>query len=184
MDRLHESLEMKNKVKQNDSDVRIQDVAAAADRMLWTGRLPTVDSISEALNTGDIDRVRQCLTMWKVRHNPGEAKKTRITDLPPEAQYYLMEAFEKKVAELETRLKARFSEALAQREMLAEVNERQAAQIDALLTALADAEAEIADRDKRISGLRKQISFQQQALVRAKRRSAGAEPDPALSKEP
>lgn len=174
---------MKSKVSQNDSDVKIKDVTAVADRMVWTGRLPTVDSISEELNTGNIDRVRQCLTLWKLRHNPGEVKKTHITDFPPEVQHYLTEAFEKRVAELETRLKGQFSKALAQRDMLVKVNERQAAQIDALVRALADAEVKVADQDKRISGLRKQINFQQQALVKAKRRSGRGERDPALSSD-
>lgn len=170
---------MNSKVRQNNPEVKIKEVVAVADRMAWTGRLPTVDSISEELNTANIDRVRQCLTLWKVRHNPGEVEKTQISDFPPEVQHFLMEAFEKRVAAMEAKLNAQAPEALAQRDMLATVNEQQAAQIEALVLALADAEVKIADQDKRLSSLRKQIGFQQQALAKAKRRNGGTERAPA-----
>ncbi|MDR3556816.1 MAG: DNA-binding protein [Syntrophobacteraceae bacterium] len=174
---------MKSNVRQNDSDVKIKDVAAVADRMVWAGRMPTVDSISKELNAGNIDRVRQCLTLWKAGYNHRHAEKTPITDFPPEVQP-LVQAFEKRVTALEAKLKAQSPEALTQRNLLAQVNERQAAQIDALVLALADAEVKIADQDKRLSSLRKQIGFQQQALAKAKRRNGGAERAPAPSNDP
>lgn len=64
------------------------------------------------------------------------------------------------------------------------VNERQAAQIEALLQALADAEVKIADQEKRILSLKKQIGFQQMALTKAKRRTGKQEQGPALSTNP
>lgn len=86
--------EMKQtKVKSNHSGLDFNDVAAVADRMVWTGRLPTVSAICEELNAACIDRVRQCFVLWKAGYNHIQAQKTHIADLPSELQHLLAEGF-------------------------------------------------------------------------------------------
>ena len=156
---------MEGKIRRNDPDVKIEAVMAAADRMVWTGRL---------FNTENIDSVRQCLALWKARRNPAQVENIHIAALSPEVREFPMEAFEKRVTSLEEKLEARSSHVLADEDLLVKVNERQAAQIEALMLALSDAEGKITDQEKRIRSLRKQIGFQQQALAKAKRRIGGA----------
>jgi chromosome segregation ATPase len=135
--------------------------------------------MSEELNAWKIDCIRQCQALWEIARNPGQVAKTPIAE-----QDFLLEAFEKKVSALEAELKTRLAEILAEKKMLVQANERLAGQTEILTAALAAAEMKIGEQGKRISSLKKQITFQLQALTKAKRRTAGAERDHTPSPDP
>lgn len=158
---------LKGKVKPNHTDIRFKDLAAIADHMLCTGRLPTVNMIDSNLKTGNTEKMAQSLTLRRAWHNHGQAPKTQITDFRPGVQHLVAEAFEKRVTALAAKLDAQSQKARAEREMLVNANARQAAQIEALVLALADAEVQIADQDKRILRLKKQIALEREAMAGA-----------------
>jgi hypothetical protein len=167
--------EMKQtKVRPDHPDLDFNDVAAVADRMVWTGRPPTVSAICEELNTACIDRVRQCFALWKAGYNHSHAQKTHILDLPSEFQHLLAEGFERRIIASEAKLKAECAEIRADRDRLAKINEHKDAQIQALMLALGDAEVKIADQARRISRLRKGIAEGRDALRKAEQRTGYA----------
>ena len=47
----------KAKVKPGSVNISFEDVAAVADRMAWTGRLPTLSAVCKELNVRSIDKV-------------------------------------------------------------------------------------------------------------------------------
>ena len=159
-----------NKVKPNHADINFNDVAAVADRMVWTGRLPTLSAICEELNVRSTGKVGQYFAMWKAAHSHNQSDKTHIADLPSELQHLLAEAFEKRVAALTAKLNAESAEIQVDRDRLVKINEQQAARIQALMLALGDAEVKIADRDRRISSLKKEIAAERDAHVRTEQR--------------
>jgi hypothetical protein len=135
------------KVKPNHADIDFNDVVVVADNILRAGRLPTLNAICEALGMRDIEKVRQYFTLWKAGHGHTRTEKTHIADLPLELQYLLAEAFERRVIALTAKLNAQFSEIQVDRDRLLKINEEQAAQIQALMLALGEAETRIADQD-------------------------------------
>ena len=156
------------KIKSSQADVNFNDVAAVADRMVWTGRPPTVSAICEELSTRSIDRVCQCFSLWEAEHNPAGAEKTHIADMPSELQHLLADAFERRVTALRAKLKAECAEIRADRDRLAKVNEQKDTQIMALTLALGDAEVKIADQARRISRLKKEIAIGRDPLAKVK----------------
>jgi uncharacterized coiled-coil protein SlyX len=158
------------KVKPNGENIDFNDVAAVADRMVWTGRLPTLEAICEELNVRNTDKVGQYFALWRTGHGHNQSEKTHIADLPPELQHLLAEAFERRVASLTAKLNAESAEIQIDRDRLVKINEQQAAQITALMRALGDAEAKIANQEKRIAGLRKEIAAERDAHVKTEQR--------------
>ncbi len=164
------------KNKRSSVNVSFEDVAAVADRMVWTGKLPTADAICEELNARSIDRVRQCLTLWKAGYNHIHAEnhihggKTRIAHITPELEHLVSEVFEGRITALKAKLKAEYAEIRIDRDRLVKVNEQQAAQIEALMLALGDAEVKIADQARRISRLKTEIAAGRDALAKAEQR--------------
>ena len=155
------------KAKPNHGDISFNHVAAVADRMVWTGRLPTLNAICEELNVRSINKkVGQYFALWKAGHNHARVEKTHIADLPPELQHLLAEAFERRVTALTAKLNAESAEIQVDRDRLVKVNEQQAAQIEALMLSLGDAEVKIADQERRISRLKKEIAAERDAHVR------------------
>lgn len=168
------------KFKSNREDISFSEVAAVADRMVWTGKVPTVNAICEDLNTDRIDRVRQCFALWKAGYNHIQARKTHIADLPPELQHMLNESFESQISALKARLEAECEELRRERDRLAKINEQKDAQIMALTLALGDAEVKIADQVRRISRLKNEAAGECGARAKTEERRP-AEPDQGRS---
>jgi len=168
------------KAKLIHADVTFNDVAAIADRMVWTGRLPTVNAIHDELHGGSLEKVRQCFTLWKAGYNHIQAEKTHISDLPPELQHLLAEAFEKRIAALRAKLNAESAEIRVERDRLAKVNEQLTAQIKVLMSALGDAEVKIADQNKRISMLKKEIASERNLRINMEQRIREAPKEPTI----
>jgi chromosome segregation ATPase len=162
------------KVKPNHLDLDFNSVAAIADRMAWTGRLPTLSAICEELHVQSIDRVKQYFELWKARYSSDGAEKTHIADMSPEFKHLLADAFEKRVIALKAKLNAECAEIRIDRDRLAKINERKDAQIQALMLALGDAEVKIADQERRISRLKNQITVERDAMAKAGQRIGGA----------
>ncbi|HYA42542.1 MAG TPA: hypothetical protein VEF34_14635, partial [Syntrophobacteraceae bacterium] len=57
------------KVRPNHANIDFNDVAAVADRMVWTGRLPTLNAICEELNVRSTDKIEQCFALWRAGHS-------------------------------------------------------------------------------------------------------------------
>jgi hypothetical protein len=158
------------KTKPNHADVGFNDVAAVADRMVWTGRLPTLKAICEELNIRSSDKIGRYFALWKAGHGEARAEKTHIADLPPELQHLLAEAFEKRMTALTARLSAESGETRADRDRLLKINEEQAVRIEALMLALGDAEARIADLNRQVSRLTQEIAAERDAHIKTERR--------------
>jgi chromosome segregation ATPase len=155
------------KVKPNHSNIHFNSVAAVADRMVWTGRLPSLNSICEELHVQSTDRINQYFELWKARYSSNGVEKTHIADLSSDLKHLLAEAFEKRVIALKAKLNAECAEIRVGRDRLAKINEQKDAQIQALMLALGDAEVKIADQERRISRLRKEIAVKRDASAKA-----------------
>lgn len=157
------------KVKQNHLDINFNTVAAIADRMAWTGRLPTLCAICEELHVQSSDKVEQCFELWKSRYS-SNGEKTHILDLSSELKHLFAEAFERRVIALKAKLNAESTEIRVDRDRLAKVNEQKDAQIQALMLALGDAEVKIADLARRISRLKNQMATERKASAKEEQR--------------
>jgi hypothetical protein len=160
------------KVKANHLDLNFNTVAAIADRMAWTGRLPTLCAICEELHVQSTDKVKQYFELWKTRYTNNGAEKTHIADLSSQLQHLLAEAFERRVIALKAKLKAEGAEIRVDRDRLAKINEQKDAKIEALMLALGDAEVKIADQARRISRLKNEMAVERNAL---QKRNSGSE---------
>jgi len=158
------------KVKPNHSNINFNSVAAVADRMVWTGRLPSLCAICEELHVRSTDRVMQYFQLWKARYSSDGVQKTHIADLSSELKHLLAEAFEKRVISLKAKLNAECAEIRVDRDRLAKINEQKDAQIQALMLALGDAEVKIADQARRISRLKNEMAVERNALAKAEQR--------------
>ena len=158
------------KVKPNHSNINFNSVAAVADRMVWTGRLPSLCAICEELHVRSTDRVMQYFQLWKARYSSDGVQKTHIADLSSELKHLLAEAFEKRVIALRAKLKAESAEIRVDRDRLVKINEQKDAKIEALMLALGDAEVKIADQARRISRLKNEMAVERNALAKAEQR--------------
>jgi chromosome segregation ATPase len=158
------------KVKPKDVDINFRDVAEVADRLVWTGRLPTLSAICEELHVQSTDKVKQYFELWKTPSGSNGAEKTHIADLPSELKHLLAEAFERRVIALRAKLNAESAEIRVDRDRLAKINEQKDAQIEALMLALGDAEVKIADQARRISRLKIEMAVERNALAKAEQR--------------
>jgi hypothetical protein len=158
------------KAKPNHLDLDFNKVAAIADRMVWTGKLPTLCAICEQLHVRSTDKVKEYFESWKTLYSVNGAEKTHIADLPSESKHLLGEAFERRVMALRAKLNAEIAEIRADRNRLAEINEQKDAQIQALMLALGDAEVKIADQARRISTLKNEMAVERNALAKAEQR--------------
>ncbi|MGA2402240.1 MAG: DNA-binding protein [Syntrophobacteraceae bacterium] len=160
----------KAKVKPGSVNISFEDVAAVADRMVWTGRLPTVSGVCKELNVRSIDKVGQYLALWKAGYSHTRADKMHIVDLSSNLQHLLAEDFERQVIALTAKFRAECAEIRGDRDRLTEVNQQQAAQIEALTAALGDAEVKIAEQAGRIARLKNEIAVGRDALAKAEHR--------------
>jgi hypothetical protein len=158
------------KVKPNHSNIHFNSVAAVADRMVWTGRLPSLNSICEELHVQSTDRINQYFELWKARYSSNGVEKTHIADLSSELKHLLAEAFERRVTALKAKLKAENTEIRVDRDRLAKINEQKDAKIEALMLALGDAEVKIADQARRICRLKNDVAVGRDALAKAEKR--------------
>jgi transposase len=158
------------KVKPNHLDLNFNTVAAIADRMVWTGRPPTLCAICEELHVQSTDEVDQYFELWKTRYCCNGVEKTHIADLSSELKHLLAETFEKRVIALRAKLKAESAEIRVDRDRLAKINEHKDAKIEALMLALGDAEVKIADQARRISRLKNEVAVGRDALAKAEKR--------------
>ncbi|MGA2226594.1 MAG: hypothetical protein ABSH41_19320 [Syntrophobacteraceae bacterium] len=158
------------KVKANHSNIDFNSVAAVADRMVWTGRLPSLNSICGELHVQSSDEVNQYFELWKTRYCCNGVEKTHIADLSSELKHLLAEAFEKRVIALRAKLKAESAEIRVDRDRLVKINEQKDAKIEALMLALGDAEVKIADQARRISRLKNEVAVGRDAVAKAEQR--------------
>jgi len=162
------------RIKPRHQEINFKDVAAVADLMVWTGRLPTVSAICEELGARSIDRVRQCFELWKAGYNHIHAEKTHIADLPSELQHLLSDAFEQRAAASKAKLDAELAEIQAQRDRLLIVAEQHAAQIRQLNAALMDAVSKVDEQAKRIAMLENAIASGRDIRTKLEPRSKDA----------
>jgi hypothetical protein len=146
------------RVKPNHSDIDFNRVAAIADLMVWTGRLPTLDAICEGLHVQSTDEVKQYFELWKARYSSDGAGKTRSTDLSYEFKNLLAESFERRMNALRSRFYAESARIRTDRDRLADMNQQKDAQIEALILVLGEAEVKIADQARLIIRLKQQIA--------------------------
>jgi hypothetical protein len=162
------------KLKPNHPDISFNKVAEVADRMVWTGRLPTQSAICEELHVHNTGKVKQFFELWKTRYGSNGLEKTHIADLSSELKQALADGFEQRLIALKAKLNAESAEILVDRDRLAKMNKRKDAQIEALMLALVDAEVKIADQARRISRLKNEMAVMRNALAKAEQRIGDA----------
>lgn len=158
------------KTRSNPVDISFNDVAAAADRMVWTGKVPTLGAICDELKARNVDKARQYFELWRAGYSRNRPEKTHIADLPPELQHLMAEAFERGVTGLRTKLNAECSKLRVERDRLKKVIEQQSEDIKALTLALADAEAKIGEQARQITRLKNEIDAGRGAHARTEQR--------------
>jgi hypothetical protein len=158
------------KIRPNLVDINFNEVAAIADRMVWTGKLPTLSAICRELKVRNVDKARQYFELWRAGYSRNWPEKTHIADLPPELQHLMAEAFERGVTGLRTKLNAECAKLRVERDRLKKVVEQQSADIKALTVALGDAEAKIGEQARQITRLKNEIDGQRDAHTRTEQR--------------
>jgi hypothetical protein len=158
------------KVKPNHVDADFKDVAAVAHRMVWTGRLPTLNAICEELNVRNTDTVRQYFELWKAGYRHVHADKSHIVDLPSGLKHLLVDDFERRVSASKAKLDAECSEIRVERDRLAMVNEQRASQIQTLNAALMDAESKVDEQTRRIAMLEIEIASERHLRMQMEQR--------------
>ncbi len=158
------------RVKSNHVDINFKDVAAIADRMVWTGRLPTPDAVSEQLRVRSNGMVGKYLALWRAGYSGGPADKTHIADLPSELKHLLAEDFERRVAALKAKLDAERAQIRVEGDKLAMVNEQRASQVRELNAALRDAGSRSDEQARRIAMLENEIASERNLRIQLEQR--------------
>ena len=112
--------------------------------------------------------------MMQTRMKPKPENKRHIVDLAPELQHLLAEDFERKVVALKTRLKAECDEIRVERDRLVIINEQRASQMEALNSALIDAEAKLEKQARRVARLEDEVASERNMRIQMEQRIRNA----------
>ncbi len=145
-------------------------ITAVADRLKKAGRPPVLRAVCAGMDIQRMGKIQQNIAPLKGRYSHARATKARIADLPADLQHLLSEEFERELMAFRAKLESEYAEIKRDRDELADLNERQSAQIESLMMALDGAGAKITEQARRIEQLRNEIAAERESRGRIEQR--------------
>jgi hypothetical protein len=154
--------------------ITVDQVAAVAEAQVAAGERPTLRSVRAVLGTGSMGTLTRHLAAWQSGRRQMVAE---AATLPIDMQRVLLDAIEREVAGARATLEADLVATKADRDLLAEEAEQQAAALDAQGVRLGEAEIMVQQQAGRIEQLaadlvsRDQVGEQERAAAEAARQA-------------